>query len=432
MKHLAVLLLLFLPQMRATDLGLSAAATTMIGHKVPYPPMNTTVYRELSCSVQWAQVQAGGTGTFNWTNLDACTNTAVTNGVTKILFQLWQTPTWASSVPGDTNCNASPKFNGSCDPPADLNSDGTGTNTNFKVYATALMAHALAKWPTITRVYELWNEPSAGPQEWTGTNAQLVRMENDAIAIRNSTDIGGLICSSSFSGLFRTSGQNAYVAFLAAGGGHGEIVGWHGYVQNGTGGNNPTDILTVVIAFMRTQKTAFSLSGALADTEFSWLVTSSFSGDQVAFVAKSLLVQMQPDISFINWYAYNYPDGTLTTAIEGGTLNPAGVAFQQVANFWTKAGQMATPCTNVGTVWTCKTWTPGSAGPYLIAWDDSGTSTYQLPATYTASYNLAGGTAVISATSVQIGTQPLMFLPGGANVQRHRWSPFNWFHINGS
>lgn len=430
-QTLAIALLLqaaLLGQM--TRIGVTASASTMVGQKVPYPPFNTTVYRQLGCSVNWAQVNAAGAGQYNFTNLDACTNTAVSNGVTTVLFQLWQTPTWASSVPGDINCNASPRFNGSCDPPADLAADGTGTNASFKAYATALMQHALASWPGKNkRVYELWNEPSAGPQEWTGTNAQLVRMEQDAIAIRNAIDPDGMICSSSFSGLFRMSGENAYISFLQAGGGHGEVIGYHGYIQNGTGGNAPTDVLTVVLAFMRTQKAAFSLTGSLADTEYSWLVTSNFSGDQVAFVAQSLLVQQQPDLAFVNWYAYNYPDGILTTAVEGSVLNDAGKAFQQVVNFWLKPGtSMAAPCTASGTRWTCKTWSPAKNGPYLIVWDTGGTTTYTLPATYTKSYDALGAQTALpaGAKTVTIGARPIALEPGQA---KRGWSPFRWFHL---
>jgi len=45
---------------------------------------------------------------------------------------LARTPTWASSAPTDTTCNYtgtdSGEGDGECDPPIDLNSDGSGTD----------------------------------------------------------------------------------------------------------------------------------------------------------------------------------------------------------------------------------------------------------------------------------------------------------------
>lgn len=419
---------------QTTLLGYTASSNTANNLVPPLPAFNTTVYRELGSNANWANVETSS-GVYNWSHVDNTANHVIAAGVNIILFQLWQTPTWASSNPGDTNCNATVNgFPGSCDPPSDLNSDGTGTNAHFKSYATALMTHALANWPGIKRVYELWNEPSAGQAEWTGTNAQLVRMQTDAIAIRNSIDPGGLICSSSFAGLWAGSGQTAYNAFLTAGGASGvDIIGFHGYVQNGTGGNNPTDVLTVVLAYIRGVKASHGLTGKLANTEFSWLVTSNFSGDKIAFVGQSILVQQQTDLYLMNWYSYNFPAGLLATAVEGSTLAPAGIAFQQLVNFWLKPGtSMAQPCTQSGALWTCKGWTPtisGNTNPYLIVFDTASNHSQTFSGYYTDFWDLTGKDTVIASPqnpSVMVGPEPIMLTPGVSVVPPPPGSPWWW------
>src|ERR1700722_274828 len=145
MKLLYTLLLAATLSAQTTQLGLESSTQVMIAHSNRLPPMTYSVFRELGCSVTWARVNTAS-GVFNSTNLDACATTAIGTGATTLVFQLTQTPPWISSNPTDTGCNASPQFNGSCDPPSDINSDGTGTDATFKAYCTWLFGHVTTKF----------------------------------------------------------------------------------------------------------------------------------------------------------------------------------------------------------------------------------------------------------------------------------------------
>ena len=97
------------------------------------------------------------------------------------LFTLGMTPQWASSRPNDKTCLPQPR--GECDPPDDLNADGSGTDQHWKDFITAIVTHVNGR----IHHWEVWNEPQAA-NAWTGTHAQLVRMAQDARTIIQSVD----------------------------------------------------------------------------------------------------------------------------------------------------------------------------------------------------------------------------------------------------
>lgn len=83
-------------------------------------------------------------GTYNWTGLDDVLSAADAAGVNDVFIQVERVPNWISSNPSDTLCdgaNVSGELPGMCDPPKDLNADGTGTDLSFRSFATALLNH---------------------------------------------------------------------------------------------------------------------------------------------------------------------------------------------------------------------------------------------------------------------------------------------------
>ncbi len=94
------------------------------------------------------------------------------------IFTLARTPAWASQNPNDTTCNTT----GACDPPIDLNSDGSGADDAWIAWITALAQHSYDRklaGQTGISYYEIWNEWNIAGY-WNGTPQQLVRMEQDA------------------------------------------------------------------------------------------------------------------------------------------------------------------------------------------------------------------------------------------------------------
>src|SRR5579872_692919 len=69
-------------------------------------------------------------GQYDWSILDAWINDAKKHQV-DLVYCFGRVPLWASSKPNDTKC-ANGGGPGQCDPPNDLNKDGTGTNQHFK------------------------------------------------------------------------------------------------------------------------------------------------------------------------------------------------------------------------------------------------------------------------------------------------------------
>jgi hypothetical protein len=171
----------------------------------------TTEWPYLNTCTNGTNVCAATATTFTWTNLDSRLQTMAQNGVPYMQMPLARTPNFASSNPSDTNCNdyvfgglQASQLPGQCDPPSDLNTNGTGANLYWRNWAAALATHVnQAGYVTGTGawaaggascpgssacpharllIYETWNEPD-DVQFFTGSYDQLIRMEQDLYCI---------------------------------------------------------------------------------------------------------------------------------------------------------------------------------------------------------------------------------------------------------
>jgi trimeric autotransporter adhesin len=148
--------------------------------------------------VTWPFVQTSActvapcSGSFTWTTVDSLLSQMLNGSIRTAQVALSRTPSFATSNPSDLKCayakqggigNSSP---GQCDPPTDLNSDGTGTNQYWRDWVAAYVSHVNAPGYTSTHArvayWEIWNEPDARTF-WTGTMDQLIRMQEDAYCI---------------------------------------------------------------------------------------------------------------------------------------------------------------------------------------------------------------------------------------------------------
>jgi len=150
-----------------------------------------------SAGAQWPSVNTAS-GIFDWNKLDTLLADYKVAGIDDVLYTLWRVPQWASSNPTDTNCDyLAGGFTGGCDPPTDLNADGTGSNLIWRTWVQNiaqrvddpiyLRNHARVKYwepcnecyrsPTLNPLY------TAANYAYRGTYAQLVRMMQDARCI---------------------------------------------------------------------------------------------------------------------------------------------------------------------------------------------------------------------------------------------------------
>jgi len=376
--------------------------------RVPWPAVPFGSIRLWDSETQWAALNPAE-GTYDWTQLDSWFAIAQQNGKSDILYTFGVVPPWASSKPNDQTCVSEARPAGSCDPPYDLNPDGSGTDELWQDYVTALVNHSAGR----IRSFELWNEADI-KSEWNGTNAQLVRMAKDAYSIIKALDPSALVLTPSSV----NAGPNGSIdiwlpTYLAAGGGaYADAVAFHGYMIPALG-LTPEDIANTV------DQVTSSLNGAVAskpiwNTEGAWGTDSDLPNThlQAGFVARMYLMQWSKGVSRFYWYQYG-------STLMGTFWTPAGpdeaeIAYGQV-NDWLVGATINGPCSATGTIWTCNFTRPGGIQEQAV-WDSSKTcttscttSSYTPALVFTKYADLAGNlTPINPGSTIQIGAKPIL------------------------
>lgn len=144
-----------------------------IGYSVSPADFPTVV--RLCCGTTWKDMNPSN-GSYNWSSLDSGLARTATHSGSVNLLTLLKTPEWAGGSSSNNN------------PPSDI---GSGDNY-FKTFVTALMQHlcnvtSKPNNPIVggcsnMRYIEMWNEFNSDGY-WTGTDAQLASMSNDASVI---------------------------------------------------------------------------------------------------------------------------------------------------------------------------------------------------------------------------------------------------------
>jgi len=394
-------------------------------------------WRSLGSSVKWADLNPGP-DSYDWTNFDKWTS-AAENGGQDVMYTMYATPAWASSrgsncsgvgegclgAPNTSCAFANTNGPGICDPPSDLNCDGSGSDQIFQTFVAALLNHV---GPGKIKYWEMWNEPNIS-SEWNGAsdcpgvvNAQylmLARMAKDMRAIVSAADPNAKFTSPPATGPGPGGAADWIQGYFSSsdGASSADIVGFHGYVQSGACPQNcpqPEDVLIII-----QNLTALNLQGKpLFDTEGSWGDVNQASAitdadQQAAFTGRYYLLQMGSGVAKLYWYGWDF----LTTGFydpSTQSLNEAGVAYQQIVS-WTDGKQVA-PCTNHSTVWSC---TISSGGTQSQAtWDSAQTcnnrvcttSNQAVPSQYTGYLDLAGNKHSIQNGAAPVGAKPILLV----------------------
>jgi polysaccharide biosynthesis protein PslG len=399
----------------------------------PYPTIPFSGYRTLDSSILWSDLETSA-GTYDFTRINTRLAAAQVAGV-DVVYSIYNTPSFHSSKPTDATCATTPNTGpGGCDPPVDINPDGSGTDASLIAFLTALVNDV----GTQIKYYEIWNEVNI-TTEWTGTNAQLLRIAQDARATILAANPNAMFLSPSFTNLTYPKAAAMEAAYLATslngstGSQAADIINFHGYVVTPALPVAEAENEVVNLNNLQAVLSSTDLAKPLWDTEFSYGPAGLGDPDlNSAFIAKHLLIQAGQGIARAFYFDWDIGEqealwsDTLTDCLEAGTPNSGGylcetgTAYQQVET-WLLGNTVTQPCSGplrpqTG-VWTCGIMKANGAQA-LAVWDSSQTcsagscttSTYNYTGAYTQFFTLANvnGGSVLSGGSVQIGVKPIL------------------------
>jgi hypothetical protein len=374
------------------------SAHTGVLHGNAWPSMPTYGMRLWESSTSWADINTAK-AVYDWTTLDSWITQAGNKNI-ELVYTFGFTPKWASSKSNDSSCDFA---DGACDPPSDLNSDGTGTDQHFIDFVTAVAKHA----PSI-KYWELWNTPH-DIKQWTGTDAQLVRMAKDANTyIKKYVSDAKIISMANGQMHYSAPGANCTMAdkmggYLAAGlGKYIDIMAFHTYYTT-----KAEDIIGVIQCYQSTMATYNVSSLPFWSTEGAWNNDSDLPGkdDQAGYLARSYLLLWSNGVVRHYWYAWN--DQHTGTLEANNKPNTPGTAYTQVES-WMSGRTMSTLCVEKSSIWTCGL--TGSGGYEAQAvWAPGGNKTYTAPDQYTSYLDLTGKKTTISkGAKVTVGVEPIL------------------------
>ena len=396
-------------------------------------PLAVNSVRLWDSGTRWNQIETSE-GVYDWSSLDALLAKAKANHET-VLYTFGGVPLFASSAAWDYTCT---EGYGTCRPPIGLNSDGSGTNVQFKAFVTALMEHTGKQ----IQYFEVWNEVN-NLQFWNGSAAQMVRMAHDARMIIKQYNPSAIVltpstcaCNNYYFTEFSSSTSNPqdamqYYLGTSANGVVGAPTGamladgiaFHAYI-----GTNPPENINFQIHGMQAAMTAAGVGELpLYISEDSWGPNTIIAGcspsppftqacldNQAAFVGRSLTLAAANGVQAYYWYAWgDTGHGTLYNTTTGMLYQP-GIAYKEL-RIWLSGASSITPCTHSGTVYTCA-FTRSGGFEGLIVWDTAQsctkngctTSIYRVPIAYTTRYDLAGDAPVTLGSTTLIGAKPVL------------------------
>jgi len=392
----------------------------------PWPTFPFGAVRLWDSHTSWLQIDGGPTANpeYDFSILDSWLQLAQQHRQNEVMYTFGQVPVWASSNPNDLTCQHGSWPAGSCDAPSDVAPDGSGTDQIWQNFVTAIVNHNNQSATAHITAWEIWNEPTI-PAEWNGTVQQLARMAQDACKIIRASDPSALITTPTpvpTAGLPAAAWMTQYIATAQVFSSSqcpapaADVITFHGYLS-AAGVTQPEKIIDTVAGMISTLSTTGLTNLPIWDTESDWGKNSDLPDPdlEAAFLARFFLLQYSTGAARLYWYQYgNTGFGSL---LVNGTLNSAGIAYQQVYD-WMVGATLTSPCSQTGSVWTCHFTKPGGLQE-LAVWDASQTcsngncttSGYTPDSVYVKFADLAGNAFSFTAgTSVQIGAKPILLL----------------------
>ena len=375
-----------------------------------WPTVPVEAMRLWCTNTRWAQINPSQ-GTYDWTRVDKWLAAGQEHGV-NFLFTLAMTPSWASSNPNNRTCQFGP---GQCEPPNDLNPDGSGSDQHWKDFVGAIVTHVSGQ----ILFWEIWNEPLE-TWYWNGTYAQMARMAQDARTIILSINPNAKLLTAGAEAHYPHS-LKWWNGYAAAGGlEYADIIAVHGDVRTFPQKCKLYPEAETFIAVMQNLKAVLHQYGQqnkpVWDTEASWGETNDdcFTDRdlQAAFLARFYLIHRSERIRRFYWRGWIDPHGGLYNPVTK-QMNKAGVAFGQIHS-WLTGNSMVKTCMANGTVWTCNFIGRNGYAAQAV-WDTSKTCEhgtcytrqYTVDSQFVDYLTLDGAKFPIANNTVPIGAKPI-------------------------
>ena len=411
----------------------------------PWPTVPFANLRLEGSDVNWWNIESDGPGQYDYQYLDTWIGNAVANNVT-LMYTFDGVPQWYSSVPSDAGCTFE---NGACDPPKDLNEDGTGTDAAFIRFVTNIVRHNYELGNPI-QYWEMWNEPNQrrqwyptcmrlkncyhGTSQCTGTSgtnlcyAQLLRMAADAYPIIKAYNPKAVILPPAPVG-WPGSAQlwmSQYLQWLNKDYGQNgkcptgtppcpDVIGYHGYLNKWVMGDFPIpENEFQLIKEMKATVAQLAKGKQMWITEGGWgnIILDGYNDAvlQTAFLARYILLQQSLGLPRGYWYQWDQVGGAgrLWQGPGAGNWRLPGYGYNSIWN-WTAGATLTSPCAlqRGNTIWLCKYGRPGG---YVaqIAWSPHGSAIYKLPQKFPMYCDLKGNVTQITKTNVTVGIWPIL------------------------
>jgi hypothetical protein len=382
-------------------------ASSGVTNREPWPTVPFSGVRLLDSSTTWAQLNPEP-GVYDWAPLDRWLDKFQISGTTDsdVIYSFQTTPRWAAANPNNYTCHAGP---GACEPPNDVNADGTGTNQHWKDFVTALSQHVAGR----IRYWEVWNEPMFKPT-FAGTPAQLVRLAKDLRAITQARDPNAEILSPPGSDYHTGPSGTCFAAntmsqYFAAGiGQYIDIVSFHAYIAYNNGPDAPENYIDQISCIRQMMAKWGQQNKRLWASEGGWGRNSDLPDpdQQAAFLARSYLLLRSLGVRRFYWYRWDNSDwGTLWDPANG--IHKAGVAYREVAS-WMIGSILTSECVqdSHGT-WNCGFSLPDGS-PAAAVWSLTDQQ-FTAPNSYTSYRDIAGNTYQLPAShQITIGSKPIL------------------------
>jgi hypothetical protein len=431
----------------------------------PWPTVPFGSLRLWDTDTRWQQMNPAS-GVYDFSNLDAYLALAHSHSVFDVVLVLGSTPNWISSDPSNTVCDYANISPGSCAPPVDLNPDGTGTDHAWRSFVYAVAAHVTTLNPAVyskVTAYEMWNEFSRSTESWSGSQAQMVRMAQDARCIVKGsgtvTATGETCAAQAFqipavgvapdSLLVSPSAQasapdvnmlGAYFLSPAASG-SADVIASHNYTYGSDCCASP-ETLASQWRMLQTVLPESARGSAVWSTEGSWGDTQGKEPDpdmQSAYIARAYLLGWSLGFRRMYWYAWGNSWGRLwsQSGVNGcsdqgsgtGCVSQAAQAFAAVYS-WMVGNVMSRPCTASYSVYSCQIRT--AQGSTLAVWNTSMTcargrcsySLFAVPSGYESYRDLINVRHNLRGRAISIGAKPVLLLSTiSMNAGRKRHVP---------